>query len=86
LLQPFTVSRWRLKMAERPRKTSDLFKGGFWNYCFQEWDAQTGLCTILIHKHGWKRRYKFKVRRLYQPDEEIVEDEEFKESREGEAR
>jgi len=67
-------------------RASEAFKAGEWNYCVQEVDVRTGIRTVTILKHKWRRPHSFKVRRLYQPDEEIVEDEEFEESREGEGR
>jgi len=60
-------------------KASELFKVGEWNYCVQEVDARTGIRTVTIHRHGWKRPYAFKARNLYQPNEEIIEDEKVEE-------
>jgi len=43
-----------------------------------------GTVEILIYRHGWKKSYKFKVKRFGTEKEEILEDEEIKEEVEEE--
>lgn len=59
-------------------KASKLYKTKPVNVVNQEWHSD-GSATVTIYKEGWKRAYKFKARRLYEANEEILEDEDVKE-------
>jgi hypothetical protein len=59
-------------------KASEYFKKGVVNYVSQK-HHEDGSITVTIYKQGWKKSYKFKVKNLYQANEQILEDEEIKE-------
>jgi len=55
-------------------KASEWLKNKPINVMQQEWH-EDGTVSVTIFVEGWKRGYKFKARRLYEEDEEILEDE-----------
>jgi len=59
-------------------KASEYYKTKPVNVVNQEWHPD-GSVTIRIYKEGWKRTYTFKARKLYEKDEEILEDEDLME-------
>jgi hypothetical protein len=54
-------------------KASECFKKGEFNTANFEWKGD--VVTVLIHKHNWKRSYRFKARNLNCENEEILDDE-----------
>jgi len=55
------------------RKASQIFRRGEFNYA--EYRSKGDVTTIYIYKHGWKRKYYFKVKDLGKKSEKIIEDQ-----------
>ena len=52
----------------------ERLKTGNFNVMNQEWQDD-GSVIITLSKHGEKKVYKFKVKDLYKPTEEVLEEE-----------
>jgi hypothetical protein len=59
-------------------KASEYFKKHVVNSIEYNWNPD-GSVTISIYKQGWRRSYKFTVRNLYKPNEQVLEDEDVEE-------
>lgn len=66
-------------------KASERFKNKAVNIVNQKWSAD-GVVEVIIYKHGWKKAYKFKAKKLYEKDEEILEDEEVEADVQGQTK
>jgi hypothetical protein len=61
---------------EKRLKASEAYKRGLFNMAGFSVDAETGVVTVTFKRSGKRQVHTFRVKRLYEANEEVVSDEE----------